>query len=380
MKRRSVKVRIYPNKKQEELLSKCFGCDRFIYNRSLKLRKERYESYKQNTSWVELCWNVTFLKRTEEYQWLNEVPRCILDQAVIKLDKAYQGFFKLGRGYPKFKKKFDNQSFTVSNKTKIKDNKIKLPKLEEMHIKGLRKFEGSIKNVTVIKNKSGQYFASWSVEDVKDIGTTTGQNTVGIDVNLENFLTDSNGNRVENPRFKQKVISKIKHYQRKVNKSTKGSNNRNKYRLKLAKEYQKITNKKQDFLHKLSLSYVKNHDIIKVEDLKITNMIKNHNLAESISNVSWGEFFRQLEYKSSWYGKTFIRVDPKNTSRTCNSCGIINKKLKLKDRKWKCVCGVEHIRDENASKNIKDKGIVLKISGDIRKKSKKLIETKVNSR
>jgi putative transposase len=380
MKRRSIKVRIYPNKKQEDLLTKCFDCDRFVYNRSLKLKKERYETYKQNMSWVELSWNVTFLKRTEEYKWLNDVPRCLLNQAIIKLDKAYLGFFKLGRGYPKFKKKSDVQSFTVSNKTKIIGNKIKLPKLEVMHIKGLRKFEGNIKNETVTKNKSGQFFASWSVEDIKDVETTKGQNVVGIDVNLENFLTDSNGNRIENPRFKQKVVKKIKHYQRKISKSTKGSNNRNKQRVKLAKEFQKITNKKQDFLHKLSLNYVKNHDVIKVEDLKITNMLKNHKLAESIGNVSWGEFFRQIEYKCLWYGKVFMKVDAKNTSKTCSVCGIINKELKLKDRKWKCICGVEHIRDENASKNIKGKGIVLKISGDIRKKSKKLIEAKANSR
>ena len=366
MKKRAIKIRIYPSKQQSELLSKCFGCDRWIYNKGLALKKERYEKYKESMSWLELSWKVTFWKQTEELSWLNEVPRCLFEQSLKKLDRAYQNFFKLGRGYPKFKKKSDNQSFTLSDPSRIIENSIKLPKIGIVKLKGLRKFEGKIKNVTITMNKSGQYFVSWSVEDVPEVEKSIGNNSVGIDVNLENFLTDSNGKRVENPKFKKQKINKIKFYQRKISKSQKGSKNRNKRRLKLAREYQKIDNKKKDFLHKLSNDYVKNHDIIKVEDLKIKNMVKNHKLAEAIINVAWGEFFRQLEYKCDWYGKTFIRINPKNTSKTCNKCGIINTRLTLKDREWTCECGEYHIRDKNSAVNInKGKGIILKSKGGI---------------
>jgi putative transposase len=365
MYKRAIKVRLYPTKEQQVLLGKCFGCDRWMYNKGLAFKINRYKQFKQSVSWLELSWMLTFWKKTEELSWLKEVPRCLFEQSLKKLDKAYQGFFKLGRGFPKFKSKNDKQSFTLSAPSNIVGNTIKLPKMKPIKIKGLRKFNGKIKNITITKNKVNQYFASWSVEDVIEKVKLTKDKVVGIDVNIENFSTDSNGLRTENPKFKNKVFDKIKFYQKRSSKCVKGSNNRKYWNLKVAKEYQKISNKKQDFLHKLSSYYVKNHDVIVVEDLKISNMLKNHRLAESISNVSWGEFFRQLEYKSLWDGVEFIKVNPKNTSKTCSYCGKINTALTLNNRVWKCECGKEHVRDFNASLNIKGRGTILKVSGGI---------------
>jgi putative transposase len=232
----------------------------------------------------------------------------------------------------------------------------------------LRNFEGRIKNVTISKTPSGKYFASFSVEDVVKVVKSSFKRVVGIDVNIENFLTDSNGVRIENPKFKNELLSRVKFYQKKISKSQKGSKNREYWRIKLNRVYEKINNRKHNFLHNLSKKYVKNQDVIIVENLKIKNMVRNSKLAESISNVSWGEFFRQLEYKSKWYGTRFIKIDPKFTSKTCSNCGLVNSELTLSEREWTCSgCQTLLNRDFNSAQNIKKKGIssVLKIYGEI---------------
>ena len=352
--RRAIKVRIYPTPEQKNTLAQVFGCCRFIFNKALTLKKERYEATKENLSWIEISRMLTVWKTEEATVWLATPPSSSLIQSLRHLDVAYQRFFKQGTGYPKFKKKGNVQSFTVADPTKIVGNKIKLPKIEAMVIRGLRKFTGDIKNVTVTKNRANEYFASWSVDDVEPMTrpTTPVPKTVGIDVNLENFCTDSECLRVENPKFKKAKVNKIKHLQRVLSKKVKGSHGKEKARVKLAKVFQGIDNCKKDFLHKLSSYYVKNYDTIAIEDLQIKNMIKNHCLAESISNVAWGEFFRQLEYKAPWYGATVERKNPHNTSRECSDCGLVNKALTLKQRDWTCECGKHHVRDENAAKNI----------------------------
>lgn len=368
MERRAIKIRIYPNKNQEVLIINSLGCTRFIYNKALNLKKQRYENFKENLSWVEISKMITFWKKTEELSFLKEPPSSCLIQSLRNIDKAFKNFFEGRSSFPKFKKKFSNDSFTVSDLSRILgDNYIKLPKIGIVKIKGLRNFNGEIKNVTVTRNSSLQYFASFSIEDVEKVPTKEAKRLVGIDVNLENYLTDSEGNRVENPKFKNSYKNKLKFYQRKLSKSKPKSRNREKWRLKIARLYQKIANKKQNFLHNLSHYYVKNHDVVVIERLVVKNMVKNKNLAESISNVSWSEFFRQLKYKSTWYGCQLIEVAPHNTSKTCSDCGVKNEELTLKDRDWKCLnCGSEHIRDFNSAKNIKLKGIssVLKSKGD----------------
>lgn len=391
-KTRGIKVRLYPTKEQITLMEISFGIDRFIYNYGLNIKKNLWNEKKESISWQTISKNITQIKKNnDEYKFLNVPSRSVIDQSLMKMDDAYQGFFKQGKGFPKFKKKGKcEDSFILTDPTTmLKNNKIKLPKLGVMKIRGLRKFEGRIKNVTIKKNKAGQHFATFVMEDVEKfcnpkLKTNSTKSIVGIDVNLENFLTDSNGNRIENPRIKKTYINKIKFYQREMSKLHRKTRRKNdesvdnkhlpiyqsrkyqKIKLKHAQIYNKITNKKQDFLHKLSMKYIKNHDVIIVEELKIQNMLKNHNLAESIAQVGWGEFFRQLEYKSKWYGSTFIKVKPHNTTKTCNKCNFVNNDLTLKDREWICPqCKNLLNRDENSAKNIKNKGIgsVLKASG-----------------
>lgn len=387
---RSIKVRLYPNKAQTHICDNSFGIDRFVFNRALALKKSRWENHRENLSWIEISKMFTLMKKSEEYSFLNIGSRSVIEQSLQKLDRAYQNFFKLGMGFPKFKKKsISEDSFVLSDPSRIVGDKhMVLPKLGTIKIKGLRKFDGTIRNVTVKRNKAGEYFATFSIEDVEKKQKIKDENqikkTVGIDVNLENYLTDSNGNRIENPRFKKFYLDRIKFYQRrlaklyrknpdkKANPNWKQSRKYREYKLKLARLFEKISNLKQDFLHKLSSSYVKNHDIIKVENLQIANMIRNHKLAEAIASVSWGEFFRQLEYKSKWHGVVLERVDANFTSKTCNVCGEINDNLLLSDRTWVCSsCKTEHVRDENAAKNIRNKtkstgrGTVRKIGREI---------------
>lgn len=368
--RRSIKIRLYPNKSQIHVMENSFGIDRFVFNRGLHLKKSRWENHRENLSWMEISKMFTLMKKSEEYSFLNIASRSVIEQSLQKLDRAYQNFFKNGSGFPRFKNKNTSEkSFVLTDPSEIiGDKHIKLPKLGPVKMRGLRKFDGKIKNVTIKKNKVGQYFATFSVEDVEKIiakgRLNKAKKSVGIDVNLENFLTDSNGNRVENPRIKKQYVDKINFYQRKLAKlyvkpkikNQSQSRNYRKTKHKLAVIFGKISNKKSDFLHKLSNNYVKSHDKIVVENLQISNMVKNHKLAESISQASWGEFFRQLEYKCHWHGVEFIRVSPNYTSKTCFNCGQINGELKLKDRTWKCQgCDAEINRDENSAKNILEK-------------------------
>jgi putative transposase len=374
---------LYPNKIQKYICDNSFGIDRFVFNRALALKKSRYENHRENLSWIEISKMFTLMKKSEEYGFINIASRSVIEQSLQKLDRAYVNFFKHGSGFPKFKKKSSSEeSFVLSDPSRIiGDQHISLPKLGSVKIRGLRKFDGKIKNVTVKRNKAGQYFATFSVADVKKTKRSHNKNTnenekndrvetrsIGLDVNLENFLTDSNGVRVENPRFKKLRLDKIKLYQRQLSKLIRKTSQKeysglpNVLNLNMNSKFpplDDIGNKKSDFLHKLSYGYVKNHDIIRIEDLQISNMIKNHKLAESIASVSWGEFFRQLEYKSKWHGANFEKVVPNNTSKTCSNCGEINSFLKLSDRVWTCIgCKTEHVRDENAAKNILKKEAV----------------------
>lgn len=381
---RSIKVRLYPNKGQLRIIENSFGIDRFVFNRALALKKSRWENHRENLSWIEIDKMFTLMKKSEDYSFLNISSRSVIQHSLQKLDRAYVNFFKNGSGFPKFKKKsISEECFVLSDpSTVIGESHLKLPKLGPMRIRGLRKFDGRIKNVTIKRNRAGQIFATFSLDDVTKTvrALSKERRSVGIDVNLENFLTDSNGTRVENPRFKKEFVNKIKFYQRilaKLHRKTSRNdcsdlpkNQSRKYRetkLKLARIFNRISNKKSDFLHKLSSDYVKNHDKIIVEDLQISNMVKNHNLAEAISNVSWGEFFRQLEYKSKWNGVEYEKITPHNTSKTCSNCGEINSFLKLQDRIWICEgCNAKHVRDQNAAINILKKsgrGTIRKASG-----------------
>jgi len=366
---RAIKVRIYPNKSQVEAINKSFGCARFVYNQALALKINRYQNFKENISTVEISKMITFWKKTEERGWLKEANAQGLQQALRHLDCAYKKFFKEKKGFPKFKKKSGNQSYSVVGNVSIIDNKIRFPKLGVLKCKGLRKFEGQIKTATLSKNSANQYFVSFCINDIENKPKTKVINkSIGIDVGIKTMASCSDGNEYYSPNYLKEIESKLKYYQRRQAKCKNGSRSFRKWKLKIARIWNKITNIKKDFLHKLSLKLVKNHDVITVENLQIKNMVKNHKLARSILNMNWGEFFRILEYKCDWYGKHFLKIPPQRTSQECSKCHYINKDLKLSDREWVCVgCGTKHKRDINAGININEKGLdkLLKSCGEM---------------
>ena len=366
---RSIKVRIYPNRHQENIINQSFGCVRLIYNKALALKKSRYENHKENISTLEISKMITFWKKTDEMSFLKKANAQSLQQALRHLDLAYRKFFKDKKGFPTFKKRSDNQSYSVVGNVKIEDNKIKFPKLGLLKMKGLREFSGEIKTATLSRNKAGQYFISFCINDIFKVNKTKNiSSSVGVDVGIKSMAVCSNGDTFISPNTLKEIENKLKFYQRKLANSVKGSRKFKTWKLKIAILWNRITNIKKDFLHKLSNNLVKNHDLIIVEDLRIANMLKNHKLAKAISNMSWGEFFRQLEYKCDLYGKNFVKVDARQTSQKCSNCGFVNKELTLSDRIWKCPsCHEELDRDLNAALNIKNKGLdkILKSCGDI---------------
>lgn len=367
---RAIKTRIYPNNKQKELLNSNFGCVRYIYNRCLNIKINRHKEFKENINIYELSKMVTFWKTTDELGFLKDANAQSLQQCLRHLDSSYKMFFK-GSGFPKFKKKSNNQSYSVVGYVSIVDNKIKFPKIGLINCRGLRKFRGKIKTATVSKNCADQYFISFVIDDViNEHKPKVIKEAVGIDLGIKDFATTNTGTKYPNHKFIKEAENKIKYYQRRMSKCVKGSSNFKKLKYKIAVLWNKINNKKNDFLHKLSTDMAKNHDLISIEDLNVKGMLKDKRYSKSISEMSWYEFIRQLKYKCDWYGTHLEMVDPKYTSQDCStvSCNFRNKKLKLSDRSWKCpTCNTVHDRDINASKNILIKGMdsILKSGRDI---------------
>ena len=356
MIRKAYKYRIYPNSEQKIFFAKCFGCVRFFYNKSLDDMNEIYKSTGKFK-------NITPASYKEDYSFLKEVDSLALSNAQLNRNAAFKSFFSHKSGFPKFKSKRNDQSYTTNNQgsVKISDNHryISIPKCSRIRIKMHRYFEGTIKSITVSMTTDNKYYMSLLVEtEVEPLEPLN--HMIGLDLGLKDLIVDSNGNKYKNHKYLTKSQNKLAKEQRKLSRMVKGSHNRNKQRIKVARLHKHIQNQRNDYLHKLSKSIVDENQVICLEDLKVKNMMNDSKLARNISDVSWSRLVSMLIYKANWYGRTIVKV-PKDypSSQLCSRCGYKNSITKdLTIRKWVCPkCGSIHDRDINAAKNILSKGI-----------------------
>jgi len=358
MRQVSYKYRLYPKPKQEILFAKHFGCVRFIYNWGLETKIKKYQAEKKSFNFFATC-NLMKQKKSELI-WLKEVNAQSLQMSLKNLDNAFTRFFREKKGFPKFKKKNNRQSFSCPQGIKINWNNstITLPKIGEVKTVFSRKFEGKIKTCTVSKTPTNKYFISILVETPeqnKQKPKIKEKTAVGIDLGIKHFATLSNGTKIENPKYLSKLEQRMKILQRRAFKKKKGSNNRKKAFLKVTRYHEKIANQRDDFLHKLSTKLIRENQTICLETLNVAGMMKNHCLAKSISDVCWSRFMTFLKYKAEWYGSNILQIGRfEASSKTCSNCGSIKRDLELKDRNWTCKeCDTSHDRDVNAAINIK---------------------------
>ena len=364
---KAYKVRLYPNEDQQIFFAKSFGCSRFIWN---KMLSDKIDYYKENKAELKN----TPAQYKKEFEWLKEVDSLALANVQQNLRTAYSKFFK-GSGFPKFKKKGIKDSYTTNNQkgtVAITNNTVKVPKIGHIPAKFPNKINGLIKSATITRTPSGRYYVSLLVETIATPLLKTHSN-IGIDLGLTDFMVLSDGTKVANPKFlaklqdklarEQKILAKRRAVAKAQQRKLSESRNYQKQRVKVAKFYERITNARTDFLHKLSFNLVKNHDFIAIEDLNVKGMVKNHKLAKAISDSSWSTFTTMLSYKSEWYGKQLVKVDrwfP--SSKTCSGCNHVLSKgeLTLKMREWQCPnCQQINDRDINASINILNQGLML---------------------
>ena len=367
---RAIKIRLYPNKTQEQTLNKVLGCYRFVYNQMLALKQNAYKTNKTNLKVTDLSkWFHGTLLKDEQYAWLKEQNTKVMKQAIRQMLSAYDGFFKLGKGFPKFKSKHDNNSAlfpceAISKSNSFETRHISLTKslkhikfhCSNLYFERLQKYKDNIKSATLSKTKSGKFYLSVLIsmneEEFKQFRHTN--NKVGIDLGVKDFIITSDGEVFENKHFFKKSEDKIKKLQRQLSKKAKGSNNRNKIRIKIAKEFEHLTNQRMDYIHNAVNSLLKTYDYIFMENLNVQGMLKNHKLAKAIQELGFYTFKNTLKNKAMLNDKFVIEVDRWfASSKTCHKCGYVYKGLTLGEREWTCpICGEHHNRDLNAAMNI----------------------------
>ena len=367
---RAIKIRLYPNKTQEQTFNKVLGCYRFVYNQMLAQKQNAYDKDKSNLGLCELSkfFHGELLKK-DEYSWLKEQNTKVMKQAIRQMLSAYDGFFKLGKGFPKFKSKHDNNSAlfpceAISKSNSFETKHISLTKslkhikfhCSNLYFERLQKYKDNIKSATLSKTKSGKFYLSVLIsmneEEFKQFRHTN--NKVGIDLGAKDFIITSDGEVFENKHFFKKSEDKIKKLQRQLSKKAKGSSNRNKIRIKIAKEFEHLTNQRFDYIHNIVNSLLRTYDYIFMENLNVQGMLRNHKLAKAIQELGFYAFKDALKNKAMMNDKFVIEVDRWfASSKTCHKCGYVYKGLTLGEREWTCpICGEHHDRDLNAAMNI----------------------------
>ncbi|MDZ7957529.1 MAG: IS200/IS605 family element RNA-guided endonuclease TnpB [Aulosira sp. DedQUE10] len=368
---KAFKITLIPTHNQQVLINKTIGCARFVYNRFLALRKELYSTLEKALNYNACSQQLTLLKK--EIAWLKEVDKFALQNSLKNLETAYKNFFydcqkakgKKGVGFPKFKTKHVSKQSYKTNLTngniQVIENRLKLPKLGWVKFHKSQEIKGSLVNVTVTRTSSGKYIASILCETEIEKHPQVTQN-IGLDLGIKSYLVTSDGEVVENPKYYRTQTRKLRKAHKKLSRSVKGSSNRVKAKIKLARTYERITNLRDDFLHKLSTRLIKENSIICIEDLRVANMIKIPLLALSISDASWSKFVAMLEYKALWHDRIVQKIGTfYPSSQTCNCCDFINPLVKdLKLREWSCpTCSNYNLRDNNAALNILGEGLRL---------------------
>jgi len=350
---KAFKFRIYPNNQQKQFLAQSFGCARFVYNHFLRQRIDYYADTGKGLTYHNNALALTQLKKQPEFEWLNNINSQSLQQTLRNLDIAYNNFFNKHAKFPKFKKKRNHRSFQVPQHFNIKDDRLDIPKCKGIKIKLHRAIEGVMKSITISRTPSGKYFASILCElEIPD--PVFSGNEIGLDYGIKAFITTSEGEIIESPKYLRKSEQKLKKLQKSLSKKQPNAKNRYLAQKRLARQHEKVSNQRQDFLHKRSKQLTCENQAIYIESLAIRNMIQNHCLAKSISDSGWTTFTNMLKYKGQWHGCHIVEIDrwfP--SSKRCHVCGYINDNLSLSDRSWLCPeCNTNHDRDVNAAINI----------------------------